>query len=92
VNLASGVPRFKCVLFENKKLKDRAFLHHHFAMLAFGSVEPALSPMTLQVVDSFGFTNMTPVQAATIPLFLQHKDVCVEVRLPCSAPQPHASG
>jgi ATP-dependent RNA helicase DDX55/SPB4 len=27
-----------------------------------------------------GFERMTPVQASTIPLFLQHKDVVVEVR------------
>lgn len=25
-----------------------------------------------------GYTHMTPVQAATIPLFMQHKDVVVE--------------
>ena len=32
----------------------------------------------LEAVDSFGFKAMTPVQAASIPLFLSHKDVCVE--------------
>jgi superfamily II DNA/RNA helicase len=31
------------------------------------------------VVQSLGFTQMTPVQASTIPLFMQHKDVVVEV-------------
>lgn len=27
-----------------------------------------------------GFDQMTPVQASTIPLFMKHKDVVVEVR------------
>lgn len=31
------------------------------------------------VVRDMGFEQMTPVQAGTIPLFLQHKDVVVEV-------------
>merc|ERR1719174_3561323 len=29
-------------------------------------------------VEAAGFAQMTPVQAVSIPLFLQHKDVCVE--------------
>jgi hypothetical protein len=33
---------------------------------------------TLAVVRSLGFPNMTPVQSATLPLFLSTKDVCVE--------------
>lgn len=37
-----------------------------------------LSPKSLAVVDSLGFTQMTPVQASTIPLFLSKKDVVVE--------------
>lgn len=32
----------------------------------------------LEVVRDMGFEQMTPVQAGTIPLFLQHKDVVVE--------------
>ena len=28
--------------------------------------------------EGFGFSKLTPVQAATIPLFLSHKDVLVE--------------
>lgn len=32
------------------------------------------------VISSQGFTQMTPVQASTIPLFMKHKDVVVEVR------------
>ena len=33
---------------------------------------------SLDVVNAMGHTQMTPVQAATIPLFMQHKDVVVE--------------
>lgn len=46
--------------------------------LLFSTLEPALSAETLCAVRAFGFTQMTPVQAATIPLFLTNKDVCVE--------------
>ncbi|WFD32343.1 RNA helicase [Malassezia sp. CBS 17886] len=43
------------------------------------SVRPALSEWILRVVaDEFGFAEMTPVQAAAIPLFLSHKDVIAE--------------
>lgn len=47
-------------------------------MLAFTQIQPPLTAATLQALDSFGFTHMTPVQSATIPLFLKNKDVCVE--------------
>jgi ATP-dependent RNA helicase DDX55/SPB4 len=33
---------------------------------------------SLDVIQSMGYTHMTPVQASTIPLFMQHKDVVVE--------------
>lgn len=46
--------------------------------LLFANIEPRLSDDTIQAIGSFGFTQMTPVQAATIPLFLTNKDVCVE--------------
>lgn len=41
--------------------------------------KPLLSETTNEVLQSLKFENMTPVQAATIPLFLQNKDVAVEV-------------
>ncbi len=44
----------------------------------FEDVAPALLPSTLSVVSSLGFAGMTPVQSATLPLFLGSKDVCVE--------------
>lgn len=33
---------------------------------------------SLDVIESMGHTQMTPVQASTIPLFMKHKDVVVE--------------
>lgn len=35
---------------------------------------------TLQTLKSLSFYQMTPVQQATIPLFLSYKDVVVEVK------------
>jgi len=46
--------------------------------MEFANVSPKLSVETLAAIECFGFTKMTPVQAATIPLFLKNKDVCVE--------------
>jgi ATP-dependent RNA helicase DDX55/SPB4 len=43
------------------------------------SIEPALSPWILEAVSALGFAKMTPVQASTLPLFLGHMDVVVEV-------------
>ncbi|KAH9857084.1 DEAD-domain-containing protein [Lenzites betulinus] len=42
------------------------------------SLPVALTPWILDVVHSMGHTQMTPVQASTIPLFMRHKDVVVE--------------
>ena len=36
------------------------------------------SLLSLDVVQSMGHTQMTPVQASTIPLFMKNKDVVVE--------------
>ncbi|GAA6004818.1 ATP-dependent RNA helicase SPB4 [Rhodotorula paludigena] len=41
-------------------------------------LSPALTPWVADVVRDMGFEQMTPVQASTIPLFMQHKDVVVE--------------
>lgn len=40
--------------------------------------KPPLSDAVLQVVQSFGFQQMTPVQTAAIPLLLARKDVSAE--------------
>ncbi|ORX66154.1 DEAD-domain-containing protein [Linderina pennispora] len=42
------------------------------------TVQPALSQPILDAVSSYGFDYMTPVQEATIPVFLQNHDVVVE--------------
>lgn len=46
--------------------------------MRFREFKPALCEEVLQEVDALGFTHMTPVQAATLPLFLANKDVCVD--------------
>ncbi|KZO91218.1 DEAD-domain-containing protein [Calocera viscosa TUFC12733] len=44
----------------------------------WSNLQPPLTPWVADVVQSMGFTQMTPVQASTIPLFMKHKDVVVE--------------
>lgn len=44
----------------------------------FHELKPALSKNALDAIKSFGFKQATPVQSTTIPLFMSHKDVCVE--------------
>ena len=44
----------------------------------FSSLEHLVSDKILSGLSREGFEVMTPVQAATIPLFLGHKDVAVE--------------
>ncbi|KAF9247068.1 DEAD-domain-containing protein [Melanogaster broomeanus] len=44
----------------------------------WSSLPTSLTPWILDVIQSLGHTHMTPVQASTIPLFMQHKDVVVE--------------
>ena len=46
--------------------------------MEFALVSPQLSEPSLRAISELGFTTMTPVQAATIPLFLKNKDVCVD--------------
>ena len=48
---------------------------------AWDALMPPLSEWLLDAVSSKGFNRMTPVQASTIPLFMTHKDVVVEVRM-----------
>src|SRR3989338_6573380 len=46
---------------------------------SFASLDPPLHPSVLKVLSGvFGFRQMSPVQEATIPLFMTHKDVAVE--------------
>lgn len=41
-------------------------------------LKPSLSKVCLTGLERLGFTSMTPVQSATIPLFMSNKDVAVE--------------
>ena len=44
----------------------------------WSDLDPPLSECCLKGVDELGFEFMTPVQASTIPYFMQNKDVAVE--------------
>ena len=46
---------------------------------AWEALIPGLAEWIIDAVSSMGFKRMTPVQASTIPLFMTHKDVVVEV-------------
>ena len=48
---------------------------------AWEALTPSLAEWILDAVASMGFKRMTPVQASTIPLFMAHKDVVVEVHI-----------
>jgi superfamily II DNA/RNA helicase len=43
-----------------------------------GRAPPNFPLVSFDVIQSMGHTQMTPVQASTIPLFMQNKDVVVE--------------
>ncbi|KAM0754824.1 DEAD-domain-containing protein [Meredithblackwellia eburnea MCA 4105] len=45
---------------------------------SWSNLNPQLTPWLADVIRDLGFEQMTPVQASTIPLFMQHKDVVVE--------------
>lgn len=44
----------------------------------WSDLEPPLSECCLKGIEKLGFEFMTPVQASTIPYFMQNKDVAVE--------------
>ena len=52
---------------------------------AFSSLQGKVDSRILAAIDAMGFTTMTPVQAATIPLLLSYKDVAAEVCLRLNA-------
>src|SRR5271170_676186 len=45
---------------------------------AWEALTPSLSQWIIDAIATLGFSQMTPVQAATIPLFMGNKDVVVE--------------
>lgn len=48
---------------------------------SWDALTPPLADFILEAVASMGFNELTPVQAATLPLFRGNKDVVVEVSL-----------
>lgn len=46
---------------------------YFYTIFSFWTVE------SQETLDAMGFSQMTPVQAAAIPLFMKNKDVVVEV-------------
>ena len=59
---------------KNKDENPRAASHTR----AWDALTPPLAEWILGAVSSMGFKQTSPVQAATIPLFMTHKDVVVE--------------
>ena len=48
--------------------------------IGWDTLDPPLSESTLDVIkNKLNYTNLTPVQVATLPEFLKYKDVAVEV-------------
>lgn len=45
---------------------------------AWEALTPSLAEWILDAVSDMGYTKMTPVQASTIPEFMQNRDVVVE--------------
>lgn len=45
---------------------------------SFSALKPKLSSESIRAVNSLGFSQCTPVQFATVPLFLKKKDVVAE--------------
>lgn len=47
--------------------------HTQIGTLPLQGLKPALRESTLEAVEALGFKQLTPVQAATLPLFLTNK-------------------
>lgn len=62
----------------NESRPNKAMNHALPIAGSFRTIEPALSQGVLDFLDRKHFRTMTPVQEATIPLFLQNKDVAVQ--------------
>lgn len=50
----------------------------HVTEGAWESLQVPLHPLVLGALRELGFLHMTPVQSATIPLFMRNKDVAAE--------------
>ena len=65
-------------LLQNFQLTCNNMPSHHAVVVEmsnvdFSQIEPCLTEGTMLALKAFGFSRMTPVQAATIPLFLTNK-------------------
>ncbi len=61
-----------------EKPKEPLQTHVSAPANSFESINPPLSEGVLAAISKYGFKSMTPVQAASIPLFLKNKDVCCQ--------------
>lgn len=67
------------------RARGTEFINRVFLTIASPFLHVAFLPCyghlssSADVIRDMGFEQMTPVQAATIPLFMQHKDTVVEV-------------
>lgn len=59
--------------------KRKAGVSVNSSSRAWETLTPPLAEWITDAVTSMGLKRMTPVQASTIPLFMAHKDVVVEV-------------
>ncbi|EDM13575.1 rCG21751, isoform CRA_c [Rattus norvegicus] len=50
----------------------------HVTEGSWESLQVPLHPLVLGALRELGFLHMTPVQSATIPLFMRNKDVAAE--------------
>jgi ATP-dependent RNA helicase DDX55/SPB4 len=47
-------------------------------LVTWSDIRPALAPELIEVLNKMELPNVMKVQAAVVPLFLTHKDVCVK--------------
>lgn len=62
----------------NTKLEAHISMKPEATSVSWESLSYKIQPWIHDAMISLGFTSMTPVQASTIPLLSQHKDVVVE--------------
>jgi len=67
-----------CMMQKSSKHKQQQQHQQQPKIGSFRNIQPPLSQGVLDFLDSKNFHTMTPVQEATIPLFLQNKDVAVQ--------------
>ena len=69
------------IIEQKKSMQDKIIQEYTSTVASAGKweeLEPSLSPQILETLQEINFSQMTPVQAATIPRFMRHQDVAVE--------------